>query len=645
MKPLIELTDVCRVFGEGEAQVRALDGVSLTIEAGEFVAIIGQSGSGKSTLMNILGCLDRPTGGTYRVRGQNIASLEPDDLAALRRDTFGFVFQRYNLLTNATALENVEMPAIYAGGKREDRQARAQELLDKLGIGDRALHQPNEMSGGQQQRVAVARALMNDAEVILADEPTGALDSNSSAELLSLLEELHASGRTILLITHDPNVAARAHRIVELTDGKIVSDTGTVETANGATAFEKTVNAPSFLLQASEAVKMAFRSLHANLFRTSLTLLGVVIGVAAVVAMLAIGEGSQKQVVSSIETMGSNLLFVRPGAPGTRMRGSAIATLTIEDAERLSELDNIIAAVPSRSSNETLRVGENDYRTNVEGASAAWPEARNWQIAYGTFFSDEDQSRRASVVVIGYTVAENLFGDDISAAVGQYIFIGGAPFEVAGVLTPRGATAWGQDMDDVALVPITTGMMRLFGQNYLSSITIAVQDTRKMDETEAAAQTLLLARHGIEDFQLRNTASLLESIEETQQAFSVLLGSVAAISLVVGGIGVMNIMLVSVTERTREIGVRMATGARRSDIMMQFNTEALVVGALGGMIGVLIGLGVSLGLGATGVTSISISPTPAILAFSSALAIGLLFGFMPARQASRLDPVVALASE
>ncbi|MEZ5895210.1 MAG: MacB family efflux pump subunit [Parvularculaceae bacterium] len=643
MTTLIEIENVSRIYGEGEASIHALDGVSLKIGAGEFVAIVGQSGSGKSTLMNILGCLDRPSAGSYRIRGKDVSTLAPDDLAALRRNTFGFVFQRYNLLASATASENVEMPAIYAGGALADRRARAHDLLEKLGIGDRGEHRPNQLSGGQQQRVAVARALMNDAEVILADEPTGALDSHSGTELLDLLEGLHKSGRTIILITHDQNVAARAHRVIEIADGKIISDTGSPARDDANASFENSHESPSLPDQAREAVKTAFRSLRANLFRTSLTLLGVVIGVAAVVAMLAIGEGSQKQVVASIETMGSNLLFVRPGAPGTRMRGSAIATLTMDDAARLAELDNIMAAIPTRSGRETLRVGDADYQTSIDGVSADWPLAQNWDVAYGSFFTHDDQLRRSAVVVLGYTVATNLF-DNVSSAIGQYVFIGGAPFEVAGVLAPRGATAWGQDMDDVALAPITTGMMRLFGQNYLSSITIAVEDSKHIEETEEAAHALLLARHGSEDFQLRNTASILESVEETQQAFSLLLGSVAAISLIVGGIGVMNIMLVSVSERTREIGVRMATGARRSDIMMQFNTEALVVGALGGIIGVLLGLGVSLGLGATGM-SIAITPAPAALAFVSALAIGLIFGFMPARKAARLDPVVALSTQ
>ena len=335
--------------------------------------------------------------------------------------------------------------------------------------------------------------------------------------------------------------------------------------------------------------------------------------------------------------------LVRPGAPGTRMRGSAIATLTIEDANAIAELDNIIATVPEREGRETLRVGSLDYSTRVSGVSADWPKAQKWEMGKGAFFSADDQRRYATTVVLGETVASNLFPNGENP-VGDYVFIGGAPFEVAGVLSARGATAWGQDMDDVALVPITTGMMRLFGQQYLSSITIAVEDTRRINETEEEARELLLARHGTEDFQLRNTASLLESVQETQKAFSLLLGSVAAISLLVGGIGVMNIMLGSGTERTREIGVRMATGARRSDIMVQFNTEALVVGGLGGVLGVLIGLGVSLGLGGTGM-SIAITPEPAILAFSCALATGLVFGYLPARKAARMDPVAALASE
>ncbi|MCA8902529.1 MAG: MacB family efflux pump subunit [Hyphomonas sp.] len=643
-RPLIELENVSRYYGSGNTEVRALDGVSLSISPGEFVAIVGQSGSGKSTLMNILGCLDRPTGGVYHVRGKDIAELDADALATMRRETFGFIFQRYNLLTSVSASENVEIPAVYAGLTLQERREKAAELLDKLGLGDRVSHKPGQLSGGQQQRVAVARALINDAEVILADEPTGALDSGSSDELLNLLEEFHATGRTIILITHDPKVAARARRVIELKDGKIISDTGRPSAASAPTeTYRYSRKTPSPFAQVVEAIKMAFRSLRANPFRTALTLLGVIIGVSAVVAMLAIGQGSQKEVMARFESMGANLLFVRPGAPGTRMRGDAIATLTLADAEALNELGNVLAAVPSRSGSATMRVGNNDYRGSVEGTTEAWPLAQNRGLKYGTFFTADDVDRRVGVVVLGTTTAGNLF-DNVQGAVGQYVFLGGAPFEVAGILEEKGATSWGQDQDDIALVPITTGMMRLFGQNYLSSITIAADDTDRISETEAEATDLLLARHGSEDFQLRNTASILESVEETQNSFSILLGSVAAISLLVGGIGVMNIMLVSVTERTREIGVRMATGARRSDIMIQFVVEALVVGGLGGIAGVLIGLSVCFILSYSGMT-VAVTAMPAILAFTSALATGLVFGLLPARQASRLDPVTALASE
>jgi len=642
--PLIRLEGVKRYFGSGDTEVRALDGVSLTIRSGEFVAIVGQSGSGKSTLMNILGCLDRPTGGTYWIRGQDISQLNADELATFRRQTFGFIFQRYNLLSSISATENVEIPAVYAGLSTAERREKATALLNRLGLSDRGGHTPNQLSGGQQQRVAVARALVNDAEVVLADEPTGALDSGSSDELLGLLEELHASGRTIILITHDHAVAARAQRMIELKDGRVISDTGTSDARPAQEApYRYARSGPSMVGQIIESVKMAFRSLRANLFRTALTLLGVIIGVAAVVAMLAIGQGSQREVMSRFESMGSNLLFVRPGAPGTRMRGDAIATLTLADADALNELDNVLAAVPSRSGSATLRVGSEDYRTTIEGVSADWPIAQNRGLKYGTFFTKDDVTHRVGVVVLGTTTAGNLF-DNVEGAVGQYVFLGGAPFEVAGILEEKGASSWGQDQDDVALVPITTGMMRLFGQSYLSSITIAVDDTDQISETETAANELLLSRHGTEDFQIRNTASILESVQETQNSFSILLGSVASISLLVGGIGVMNIMLVSVSERTREIGVRMATGARRSDILMQFLIEALVVGGLGGIAGVLIGFGVCFVLSVNGMP-VAVTVMPAILAFTSAIVTGLVFGLLPARKAAHLDPVAALASE
>ena len=437
--PLIHLENVSRVYKSGPAEVRALDNVSLTIEHGEFVAIMGQSGSGKSTLMNILGCLDRASEGTYEISGKNAVTLPNDELARLRRETFGFVFQRYNLLATATAAENVEIPAVYAGREPRFRQARAQDLLAKLGLGDRGHHRPNELSGGQQQRVSIARALMNDPPVILADEPTGALDSQSGEDVMALLQELHAEGRTIIVITHDPEVAAFAHRQISLKDGVIIEDTGRADETRAANTAGSAHAAGGLINQVAESVKTAFRSLRANLFRTALTLLGVIIGVAAVVTMLAIGEGSRASVVERIETMGSDLLYVRPGAPGTRTRGSDNASLTYEDAMALNGVENVTAAVPERGSRATVRSGETDVSTQITGTSHAYPEARNWEIAAGSFFTPADETSYAAVAVIGQTVQDNLFPD--GGAVGEFILIGGAPFEVIGTLAPRGATA------------------------------------------------------------------------------------------------------------------------------------------------------------------------------------------------------------
>ncbi|HMM74240.1 MAG TPA: MacB family efflux pump subunit [Gammaproteobacteria bacterium] len=642
MQPLIELENVSRHYAAGTAVVRALDDCSLAIWAGEFVAIMGQSGSGKSTLMNVIGCLDRPTAGRYRVDGVDVATLDGDELAALRRNTFGFVFQRYNLIATATAEENVEIPAVYAGLPRDARIGRARALLTQLGIGDRATHRPGELSGGQQQRVAIARALMNDPPVVLADEPTGALDSRSGREVMALLKELHAAGRTIILITHDEALAREADRVIRISDGRIVDDgQPDAPSTAPATAFTA-VGAPGVVPEILESTKMALRALHANFFRTALTLLGIVIGVASVVTMLAIGSGSTRKVMEQISAMGTNLLIARPGAMGFR-GGGDIVTMTVEDAKAIAELPNVDYVMPERSSRYTARYGNADYMTTVTGAWPAMDIMRDWPLSAGSFFTERDVTGYAPVVVLGSTVVKQLFanGED---PIGRFVLLRNVPFEVIGVLSPKGASMFGSDQDDVVFIPLTTGLIRLFGGTHVHSITVKVDDLTKIAQTEEAMNKLLRERHRTEDFSVRNMASMIEMASSTQQTLTLLLGAVALISLVVGGIGVMNIMLVSVTERMREIGIRVATGARMRDILLQFNTEAAVVGMIGGIIGVAFGIGIALLLGQFGV-EVAFSPWPSLGAFTSALITGLVFGFLPARKAARLDPVVALASE
>lgn len=641
--PLLVLRDIRKTYGSGDLAVEVLHGVSLTIAPGEFVAIMGASGSGKSTLMNIIGCLDRPTEGQHVFCGQDVTRLTADQLAGLRRDGIGFVFQQYNLLANASARENVEIPAIYAGLPRVQRETRARQLLTQLGLGERTDHRPGQLSGGQQQRVSLARALMNGGQMILADEPTGALDSRTGRDVMALLGDLHAKGHTIVLVTHDPAVAAQAQRVIHLADGRILSDQRQAGGPEAASSFQRPFSPAEgrFLTEAAEAVKLALRSLRASLFRTVLTLLGIVIGVGSVIAMLAFGDGAKRDVMQRIEAMGTNLLLVRPGIPGVRGPGG-VTTLVTGDVEEIRTLPNIRRAIPEIEGTVMFRYDSVDHSASVTATSAEYALSRDWGLSRGVFFDADDVDAFASVVVLGRTVADSLFGD--ADPVGAYVMMNNAPFLVIGVLDRKGASAWGADLDDVAFVPLSTGGLRLFGRRHLRSVTVEVGDIGMIETTRAEVTRVLEARHGMIDFNIRNMASLMETAVATQNTMTVLLGAVAAISLLVGGIGVMNIMLVTVAERTREIGIRMATGARPSDIMMQFLIEAVVVCTIGGGLGVAGGIAAALVTSAFGVP-VAITPVPVILAFGCAFATGLIFGFMPARKAAGLAPVVALASE
>lgn len=642
--PLIEINDLYRTFRNGEVEVDVLKGINLRIMPGEFVAIMGASGSGKSTLMNVLGCLDHASRGQYLFNGQDVSVLNNDALAALRREAFGFIFQSYNLLPGETAQGNVEVPAVYAGVSRSDRQIRATELLTRLGLSERMDHKPNQLSGGQQQRVSIARALMNGGQVILADEPTGALDSQTGEEVMRLFAELSSQGHTLILITHDAKVAAHADRVIEISDGVITCnpDSVLIHSSESAQTFVPKLN-PSpgnFFGHFAEALRMSLSALTSNVFRTVLTLLGIVIGVASVITMLAMGDGARQSIVDRFSSMGSNLLLVRPGAPN--QRGWGTTSLIPEDAHAVRELPGVMAAIPEQGGAVTLRAADKDHRTEVLATSADYSEFRNWPVALGTFFSEDDELGFASVAVLGQTASSAIFPHQ--NPIGEYVMVDNVLFLVIGVMSTRGASPFGRDEDDVIIVPFESGGMRLLGRRHLRTMTVAVDEQADIYEVQQTVHDLLFSRHGVEDFQIRNMESIIQSVTETQNTMTILLGSIAAISLLVGGIGVMNIMLVSVTERTREIGVRMATGARTRNILQQFLTEAVLVSALGGVLGVLIGLGVTALLGRLG-TDVVFSTFPVVLAFGCAFLTGLIFGYLPARKAARLDPVVALATD
>ncbi|MDQ0997245.1 macrolide transport system ATP-binding/permease protein [Phyllobacterium ifriqiyense] len=498
MAALISLKDISKTYYNGDLSVEVLHGISLDIEAGEFVAIIGQSGSGKSTLMNILGCLDQPTSGSYQLDGESVSGFEPDELAGLRRRTFGFVFQSYNLIPTASAQENVEVPAVYAGASAQDRHDRAEALLNTLNLGDRLDHRPNQLSGGQQQRVSIARALMNGGRIILADEPTGALDSQSGEEVMALLRKMNESGHTIIVITHSREVAEQADRLIELRDGHVVSDRTKKGRSNPEAAFglkQKAVDGVAAIADVSEAIKMAVRALRANLFRTILTLLGIVIGVGSVVAMLAIGTGAQNSVLDRISSMGSNLLVVRPNMANFRGgQGGSIVTLVPADADAILDVPNVSFAVPEMTSTVTVRYGNVDYQTSANGTVPQFTDAKSWKVGAGEFINQQDMTNYAPVAVLGQTVAKTLFPDGESP-LGKYVLVSKIPFQIIGVMSEMGAGPGGNDQDDTIIVPLTTGSTRLFGQRNVRSITVQVKDGSLIDATQTTIQQLLDERH------------------------------------------------------------------------------------------------------------------------------------------------------
>ena len=644
--PLLELKSVSRTYASGGEPLTVLKEVNLAIQSGEFVAVMGASGSGKSTLMNIVGCLDKPSSGTYCIRGIDVASLDGDALAALRRDTFGFIFQRYNLMSDLSAVENAEVPAVYRGVAQAERTTRASELLRELGLGDRLQHHPGQLSGGQQQRVSIARALMNGGPVILADEPTGALDSQGGKEVMAILVKLHGQGHTIIVVTHDSDIAAYANRLVRIADGQITSDEQQqrADTRVQSQARETDRPAKPGVAVLGESLKMAWRSLLRNRMRTALTMLGIIIGVASVVALMAIGNGAKQDVLERIQAMGTDLLTIMRGPPAIRASANIVTSFLPEDLPSIQSVPGVAMAVPETTLSSLLRFGDQDLTVAVVGTGEDFPKVHDWPPQSGVFFSAEHVKRYAQVVVLGQTAARNLFPAETTPP-GQYVLIGSAPFLVIGVLSSKGLTSRGDDMDNSVWLPYTTAGARVFGQRFFNDVVVRVKPGADMGAVQTELHTLLIKRHRKEDFNIRNMADTIATANETQNTLTYLLAAIAVISLVVGGIGVMNIMLVSVTERTREIGIRMAIGARGFDVMFQFLTEAVMVCFIGGLAGVAVGIGGGLATSVIAGWRVIFTIAPIVIAFACAFLTGLLFGYLPARKAARLDPIEALARD
>ncbi|MBJ2118000.1 MULTISPECIES: macrolide ABC transporter ATP-binding protein/permease MacB [Proteus] len=648
MPALLELNEVSRIYNNGEEETVVLNKISLTINAGEMVAIIGASGSGKSTLMNILGCLDKPNSGEYKVAGQSVAKMDGDQLAALRREHFGFIFQRYHLMSHLSAEQNVEIPAIYADKNATQRKERARELLTRLGLGERIDYRPNQLSGGQQQRVSIARALMNGGEVILADEPTGALDSHSGKEVMAILKQLNEQGHTVIIVTHDPLIAAQAERIIEIKDGEIINDNCHQITVNKVKK-ETTAVLPSpyfgqIFGRFTQALDMAWRAMVVNKVRTLLTMLGIIIGIASVVTIIVIGDAAKSMVLADIKAIGSNTIDIYPGKDFGSDSPEDRQSLTLQDVFALKQQSYVQAVTPQVQFSTRLRRGNQDSPASVAGVSDDYFTVYAMTFSQGRSFTPDMIQRQAQVVVIDENTRQRFFPHK-KEVIGEQIIIRNIPSTIVGVIAEK-KSAFGNGQSLRVWVPYSTLNSRILNRSYLDSITVRAIEGYDASVAEQQILRLLTIRHGKKDIFTYNLDSFIKAAESTTQTMQLFLTLVAVISLVVGGIGVMNIMLVSVTERTREIGIRMAVGARASDVMQQFLIESVLVCLVGG----LLGIGLSFGIAMIASAMLPdwhfvFQPIALVSAFICSTAIGIIFGFLPARNAAKMNPIDALARE
>jgi macrolide transport system ATP-binding/permease protein len=714
---IIELQDIYKTYEIGEIRIPVLRGITLSINQGDFVALMGASGSGKTTLMNILGCLDHPSAGCYLFDGHDMVALSADGRAILRNQKIGFVFQNFNLLPRTSALENVMMPLSYALEDISETVARerAEELLERVGLGEHLGHEPSQLSGGQQQRVAIARALINNPSLVFADEPTGNLDSQTSEEILRVFEQMNEeAGVTIILVTHDPAVAQHARRIIRIRDGVIEPERSGQESVfdrRGESSDQSRSRAlkgiaGGYLARSRRMMSTVLSSLRRNILRAALTTLGIVIGVAAVIAMMEIGRGSSVSIQKAISSMGANNLVILPGTAssgGVSFGAGSVMTLTPQDSDALvEEAPAVRAAAPIvRARTQVIYGGRNWVPSIINGTTPAYLDVREWPIAEGEAFTERDVRNANKVCIIGQRLVKELFEGE--SPIGKELRVQNVTFKVIGVLSTKGANMMGMDQDDILLAPWTTLKYRVTGKsattanqsaasssesgtsqtvNTLSQIypnrennlypaqsAVQAADTplpvrfANVDQILAAARStpeipaavdqitqILRERHRIrpgepDDFNIRDLTELTKTLSSTASMMTKLLLAVALISLVVGGVGIMNIMLVSVTERTREIGLRMAVGARGRNILQQFLVESVVLCFFGGAAGILLGRGISYMVRMLLRWPTELSLDAVLAAFVVSATVGIAFGYYPAWKASRLDPIIALRYE
>lgn len=647
---MIELRNITKVYRLGKVELSALNRISLSIVDGEFVAIMGPSGSGKSTLLNILGCLDVPTAGEYLIDGTEVGKFSDGQLAQIRNEKFGFVFQNYNLLPRLNAWANVELPLIYSGNYRK-RKVKVLRALEVVNLVDRANHRPSELSGGEQQRVAIARALINEPSIILADEPTGNLDSKTGKEIMEILMDLNRKGITIVMVTHDNNIADYAQRIIRLRDGEITADERKEERIsldNKPIPLPQRKKRKFSLAELRESVKMAIFSIFTNKLRSFLTMLGIIVGVAAVITMIALGQGASAQITRRIKEMGSNLVMIHQFR--RMVGGGSFTPLSYSDALAIGEKVPLVARVDASFRQRAPVVyGNLNVNTEINGVTPNFPLIRNFPVERGSFFTEEDNHLMRRVAVLGKTVVKKLFGEE--DPIGQYVKIRRVIFQVIGVMSEKGSSGF-RDEDDVVFIPLRTAQKRLFGldRDRVMEINVEVKDEKLIDTATKEITNLLRERHRIregeeDDFNVRSQAEILSTVRETSRTFTLLLAGIAIVSLIVGGIGIMNIMFVSVTERTREIGIRKAIGAQRIDILGQFLIEAVIVSLSGGIIGIILGIGASRLVSRFAGWATIITPGSILLSFFFAFLVGFFFGVYPARKASLLNPIEALRYE